>query len=89
MGHGDLESSLRKRTYRGLSFHQLFPRAESFLCTMGWHQSVGTIIFPGACSICFSLFSSSCLPKKKEEFSTAHSLSLSKQLNYSDKIPLI
>lgn len=45
--------------------------------------------FSSACSICFSLFASSCLPKKKKEFSTIHFSSLSKQLNYSDKIPLI
>ena len=67
----------------------MFHWAESFHCTMGWHRSVGIIIFPGACSICFSLFVSSCLSKKKQEFSTTHFSSLSKQLNYSDKIPLI
>lgn len=53
------------------------------------HQSVGIINFPGACFIYFSFFASSCLPKKKQEFSTIHFSRLSKQLNYSDKIPLI
>lgn len=66
-----------------------FPLVESFHCTMGWHQSADTIICPGACSICFSLFTCSHLPKKKQEFSTTHFSSLSKQLNYSDKKSLI
>lgn len=84
-----LEGNKMERPYRGLSFLSMFPWVERFLCTMGWHWSIGTIVLSSAYFTCLSLFASYHLPKKMQEFCTVHSSSLSKQPHYSVKIPLI